>query len=238
MRKASSRSRRCVLRSVWGLVSVCMLCSCATPHDYREFLEHIPSSILVLPPLNESPEVQAPYAYLATVSRPLAEQGYYVFPVAVIDNLLRDNGLPTPGEMHQVPLQKFREIIGADAVLYVTIKQWGTKYMVVDSVTMVSLEARLVDVKSGVTLWSGSVEQQQSASSGAGDPVTMLISALLNQVLTSVTDPSREVSARANTALIGNPKNGLLLGDYHAGAEEDREARRLAWEEHQASTAP
>ncbi len=59
----------------------------------------------------------ATYGWLSTVTRPLAEAGNYVFPVAVVDELLRQNGMQTPGEMHTVPLDKVREIIGADASL-------------------------------------------------------------------------------------------------------------------------
>ncbi len=93
--------------------------------DYTLFREHQPRSILVIPPLNESVDESASYGYLSTVTQPLAEMGYYVFPVAVIDQFLKENGLPTPGEMHDIPLDKIDEIIGADAVLYITIKEYG-----------------------------------------------------------------------------------------------------------------
>jgi hypothetical protein len=36
----------------------------------------------------------------------LAEKGYYVLPVAVIDQFLKENGLPTPAEMNGIPLEK------------------------------------------------------------------------------------------------------------------------------------
>ena len=83
-------------RRAGALAAVAVLCGgCATtPYDYAPYRQHMPRSILVLPPLNESVEVNAPYSYLSTVTRPLAECGYYVFPVAVIDAFLKDNGLP------------------------------------------------------------------------------------------------------------------------------------------------
>ena len=77
-----------------------MLSSCVTPpYDYGPYLEHLPHSILVIPPLNTSPEVNAPYSYLSTVTLPHAERGYYIFPVAVVDAFLKENGMPTPGEI-------------------------------------------------------------------------------------------------------------------------------------------
>src|SRR5258706_3092071 len=98
-----------------------ILGGCATmqPYDYSNYRAHPPRSILVLPPLNESTAIEGTYSYLSTVTQPIAEMGYYVFPVAVLDHFLKENGMPTAGEMHQAPLHKIREIVGADAVLYI-----------------------------------------------------------------------------------------------------------------------
>ena len=130
-------------------VFVMLLTGCAatnTPYDYSALENSRPRSILVMPPVNNSVEVYAPYIFLSTISRPLAEKGYYVFPVAVIDRFLKENGLPTPVEMNSVPLDKIAEHIGADAVLYVSIKEWGQKYQLVSSSTIVDSTLRLVDV--------------------------------------------------------------------------------------------
>src|SRR5277367_2093834 len=96
-------------------------CATTPPFDYTNFRAHRPRSILVLPPLNNSTDVRGTYGYLSTVTRPLAELGYYVFPVAIVDQFLKENGLPSPGEMHQAPLDKLGKIFGADAVLYITL---------------------------------------------------------------------------------------------------------------------
>src|SRR5882672_6304721 len=98
-------------------------CVNVPPYNYANYRAHPPRSILVLPPLNESTAVQGTYSYLSTVTRPIAELGYYVFPVVVVDQFLKENGMPTAGEMHQIPLNKIDEIIGADAVLYITVLQ-------------------------------------------------------------------------------------------------------------------
>ena len=90
-------------------------------YDYSAYRANMPRSILVLPPVNETTEVMAPYIYLSTITRILAEKGYYVYPVAVIDVLMKENGVPTPAEMAQIPLKKIKEVINPDAVLYLTI---------------------------------------------------------------------------------------------------------------------
>src|SRR5277367_3202624 len=137
-----------------ALIGLLALTGCVTskPYDYTNFHAHPPRSIVVLPPLNQSTDIKGTYSYLSTVTRPLAEMGYYVFPVAEVDELMKENGLPTPYEMQQAPLDKIGQIIGADSVLYVTLRQYGTKYEVISSVTTVTADAKLVDVKSGLTL--------------------------------------------------------------------------------------
>jgi hypothetical protein len=209
--------------SVFAGLAACT--STKTAYDYSLYLDHMPSSILVLPPLDESPEVQGSYGWLSTVSQPLAERGYYVFPVAMVDGMMRENGLPTPGEMHDVSLSKLGEIFGADAVLYMTVKKWGTSYQVLDSTTTVGIEGRLVDVKSGETIWRGAREASASSNSGDGSIVGMLAGALVNQLVTSIEDPSRDLAMQANAELFADPSEGLLLGRYHPDHEKDRAAR-------------
>ena len=55
--------------------------------------------------------------------------------------------------MHQVPLNKVAEIIGADAVLFITVEQYGSKYQVLNTVTIVKARAKLVDARTGLLLW-------------------------------------------------------------------------------------
>jgi hypothetical protein len=200
-----------------ALLPALVLGACATPapYDYTAFHAHEPRSLLVLPPLDNSMEVDATYAYLSTVTEPLAERGYYIFPVAVVDRLLRDNGLTGPGEMHQAPLDRIRDVFGADAVLYITLKDWGTAYRVIDSSTEVTVEAHLVDVASGTELWTGEHTAAVSSSSGQGSILGMLVSAVVNQLATSVSDPSVDVARDCNQALFCNDRNGLLLGPHH-----------------------
>lgn len=125
--------------------------------------------------------------------------------------MMKENGLPTPYEMHQVSLNKIDEIIGADAVLYVTIEAWGQKYQVVRSVTTVKFRARLVDVKSGAILWKG--DQRVIQDSGVSvNPIVMLASAALTQILSSVSDATYPLSRVANNRMIVQDHNGFLRG--------------------------
>jgi hypothetical protein len=140
--------------------------------------------------------------------------GYYVYPVAEVDALMRENGLPTAGEMHQVPLNKLGEIIGADSVLYITLRQYGSKYQVLSSVTTVTADGKLVDIKTGKTLWEGTATAQQSSGDSGGGLIGILITAAVTQVVNSATDPAHDVSSMANFQLFTTKDYGLLHGPY------------------------
>jgi hypothetical protein len=189
-------------------------CATVTPYDYTAFRQSPPRSILVLPPLNESTAVEGTYSYLSTVSQPIAERGYYVFPVAVIDQLLQENGLPTAGEMHQVPLGKLREITGADAVLFATVHEYGSKYQILSANTTVRVSARLVDTRTGTLLWDGSGVGMQN-SGGNNGLLEALVGALVTQIISSKTDPGRQVSRLANVQLFTTKTRELPYGPYH-----------------------
>ena len=40
------------------------------------------------------------------------------------DEFMKQNGMPTPGEMHQIAPQKLHRVFGADAILYLVIEKW------------------------------------------------------------------------------------------------------------------
>ncbi len=187
-------------------------CGSAPKHDYSVYRAYMPRSILVLPPRNESTDVNAPYIFLSTITRPLVDRGYYVFPVAVIDDFMKDNGLPTAYEMHNVPLNKLYEVFAADAVLYVNIEEWGQKYLVLSSSTVVKFGAQLVDSKSGEVLWTG--QQYAVESSGGGGIIGMAISAAVEQIVDSLVERTYDLSRRANYSMIFNRRDGLLPGYY------------------------
>ena len=188
-------------------------CVTTPPFDYSSFRNHRPRSILVLPPLNQTTDVNAPYTYLSTITRPLTECGYYVFPVAVIDAYMKENGLPSPEEMHGVALDKIRNIIGADAVLYVTIEEWGQKYIVVQSITTIKAKARLIDTASGEVIWQGTQAVSQG-SGGGGDPIAMLITAAVTQIINTMVDYTHDLSRVANQTMIYDVRQGFLAGPY------------------------
>ena len=198
-------------------VGVLLLAGCATQpgYDYTAFRESRPKSILVLPPLNDSPDVNATYSMYAQSTLPLAESGYYVLPVTLVDEAFRQNGLTAPADIQQVPLKKLREIFGADAALYIKVTHYGTKYMIISSETRVSAEAKLVDLRSGATLWEGSAtaSSEEGNNNSSGGVVGLLVKAVITQIADTLSNRGHPIAGITASRLLsaGRP-NGILYG--------------------------
>ncbi len=198
------------------MAAALLLGGCATrqAYDYSAFKEARPTSILVLPPLNTSPDIKATYSMMSQTTAPLAESGYYVFPVTLVDETFKQNGMTVAEDIHSVDSGKLRDIFGADAALYINVKQYGTSYVVITSETRVTAEAKLVDLRSGKTLWSGSA----TASSAEGDNnngglLGMLVKAVIRQIVETVSNQGHLIAGRTSARLLsaGMP-NGILYG--------------------------
>ncbi len=186
--------------------------------DYSAFKASKPSSILVLPPLNETVDVNASSAVYASVVNPLSESGYYVFPPTLVKETFKQNGLIEPRRIHDISLSKLNEIFGADAVLYINIKKYGQSYSIVTSANIVSLEAYLVDSKTETEIWKGkavasSDENNSSTNMGLAG---LLVSAVVKQVAGQIFDTGFPTSQIANTRLLSaKVPNSLLYGPRH-----------------------
>ncbi|RBB31514.1 hypothetical protein DPV79_40860 [Burkholderia reimsis] len=205
--------------SVLSIVALLSACVQPTKHtEYTAFKRSQPRSILVLPPLNETNDVTATYGMLSQMTQPLAEAGYYVVPVAVMDETFKQNGLTNAAEIQSTSAAKLREIFGADAALYSKVTQYGSVYQIVDSTTVVAASAKLIDLKSGDVLWEGQgratgKELGNNVNVGAFGIVGVLVQAVVKQIVHSLSDEGHDVAAlTSNRLLSAGPPNGLLFG--------------------------
>lgn len=197
-------------------LALLFLSGCATvqPYDYTAFKESKPRSILVLPPVNDTHDVNAPIGVLSQVTYPLAESGYYVFPVAATFEIFKQNGLTSGTEAQATSIKKLHDIFGADSALYLQITNYGTQYQVFNSETRVTVNAKLVDLRNGKKLWEGSAtassSEKESNSSGF---ISKLINALIKQIADTSNDASHRIAATTSDRLLSAGKqNAILFG--------------------------
>jgi hypothetical protein len=203
-----------------GLVLVALvttLTGCVTvpKYDYTEFQAARPASILVLPPLNDAPDVKGGPAVWAGAVHPLSEAGYYVFPATLVDETFRQNGMTTAADIHQIAPPKLRDFFGADAALYLHIEKYGTSYALVASETRVTVTGKLIDLRTGKELWKGMATSSSAEGQGGnqGGLAGMLIGALVRQIIGVTTDAGYRYARITDERLLGAPRtNGLLYG--------------------------
>ena len=199
------------LSAVTGL----MLSACGTPSTKPEqsaFRNSKPASILVLPPVNQSPDIRGSLTFYATVTRPLSEAGYYVFPVALVYATFKENGLPMVDDIHETPLAKLQSIFGADAVLYITEEKYGSSYVVNNSQTMVSAKARLVDARTGALLWQGQASASDAEGRDNNGLAGLSINSVVQQLASNTGNPGHQVAKMASARLLSPRGGGMLYG--------------------------
>lgn len=204
------------MKLLTSLLLLCVLSGCATqtPYNYSAFKAAAPRSILILPPNNLSPDVNAPSAVLAQMTKPIAEAGYYVIPVALMDASFKENGVHNGAEAQGVNPKKLQEIFAADAALYTDITEYGSSYRLISAETAVTLRAKLVDLRTGIILWEGTARassSEQNNNSGGG-LAGLLIQAAVQQVVNQLADNGYTYAGVASLRLLSPGHNGLLYG--------------------------
>ena len=182
--------------------------------------EELPTSILILPPINESTAADAKEYYATTIQEPLSFLGYYVFPYEITTKILKMEGIYDAELMKDLPLLKFREYFGTDAVLFTTIKKWNLAYMVLAANLTVSIDCELKSTKSNATLWqyNGTVVVDLSGGDTGGSIVGLIAKVIITAVSSAMVDYVPHARTANYMAL-----STLPYGKYHPLYGKDRE---------------
>ncbi len=198
------------LRCFISLFIINFLGACTTVAvDPPAVLSENTTSILVVPAINQSTSADAPDYYAATVLEPLANRGYYILPIEITTELLKQEGIQDGDQLTNVNPKKFHTLFGADAVLFVTIHEWNTSYYVIGGGVSVALEFKLVSTSSGQILWQRKDRVVQDTS---GDSQHGLIGAIINTAIKTAMQDYIPVAQKANTLIVSK----LPPGKYHA----------------------
>jgi hypothetical protein len=186
-----------------------------TKVDQSALLAAAPRSILVVPTINQSLDVDAPNYVLAALPIPIAEKGYYVFPVNTTKFVLEQEGYYEGERIHQQPPETLAKLFGSDAVLYVAIKQWDAKFALLTTVVTVEFDYKLVS-KDGVELWKENkrMQYQPQNNNNAGSPMAMLLSAVVSAAMARAVPNYMPLTQQANQQVFVLGPNALPDGPY------------------------
>ena len=97
--------------------------------QYAKMYEEQPVTLLVMPPINNSTNVEAKDLLYTSISRPLVEAGYYVISPLLAMDVLKAESAYDAENFFEAPLNAFFNYFGADAVVFSVIDSWAKKGM-------------------------------------------------------------------------------------------------------------
>ncbi len=121
------------------LVLAVVVCSCGTTNritrdsQYAMMYEDMPVTILVMPPINNTSNVEAKDLLYTSISRPLAEAGYYVISPLLAMDILKAESAYDSEMFIDSPLTMFKNYFGADAVVFSQIDTWAKRGFGIDT---------------------------------------------------------------------------------------------------------
>ncbi|HQR28977.1 MAG TPA: DUF799 family lipoprotein [Anaeromyxobacteraceae bacterium] len=205
-------------------IAVASLLGCATngpATSYEKWVTADPRSILVVPPASKSVAIDAPAYFLSTVPIPVAERGYYVFPVHMVKRVLEDDGLSDAFLVHQADPMRLCSLFGADAVLYVTIERWDAQYVVLSSTVTVELTYVMKGGRTGDVLWKAQERMTYSSGSGGSGGLAGLIAAAIDAAVTKAAPNYMPLARQANAEALAFPGKGFPAGPYAPAYRKD-----------------
>ena len=93
--------------------------------QYAKLYEQKPTTILVMPPINKTTNVEAKELLYTSISKPLIESGYYVISPYLAMEVLKSESAYDSELFIDAPLTQFLKYFGADAVIFSVIDTWA-----------------------------------------------------------------------------------------------------------------
>jgi len=217
--------RRFVKLALLSLLSLLYFSGCAghqavtKAQEFPGMYEEKPRSLLIMPPMNESTAADAKDYYATTIEVPLAFHGFYVFPYEITSDVLKQQGIYDAELLYNMPLNKFYDYFGADAVLFTRIRKWDVAYLVLASTLTVSIDAEIKSTRTSRVLWkyNGTVVVDLSGGDSGGSLAGLIAKAVATAISTAAADYTT-YAKQANGRFIGS----MPYGYYHPGYLKDQ----------------
>lgn len=199
------------------ILLVATISSCGTmsqvtrESQYAAMYNDMPVTILVMPPINNTSNVEAKDLLYTSISRPLAEAGYYVISPLLAMDILKAESAYDAELFIDKPLTMFKDYFGADAVVFSQIDDWTKRGFGIET----KIRYIIKSASSGEILFDRSCDlyldlQQHSGNSSA---LAQLVDLAVSAIATAATD--HIVAARkANYFIFRDIPRGKYNPDY------------------------
>ena len=126
-------------RFIYFSILCLLMTSCGTMNfvtresQYAKMYEEKPVTLLVMPPINNSANVEAKEYLYTSISKPLAEAGYYVISPLLAMDVLKAESAYDAENFFEASLAPFHNFFGADAVVFSIIDTWTKSGMGIET---------------------------------------------------------------------------------------------------------
>ena len=212
-----------------ALVLICcfMAMGCAPlltrGEQYAKLYEQKPTTILVMPPINNTTNVEAKELLYTSISKPLIESGYYVISPYLAMEVLKQESAYDSELFIDAPLTQFHKYFGADAVVFSIIDTWAKQgFGIRTNITYIVKSALTNDV-----LFEKSCDLylNLSSNSGSGSAFGAIVDLIASAVNTAATDHIA-AARKANYYIFTD----IPRGKYHPNFMQDQSESATAKE--------
>jgi hypothetical protein len=92
--------------------------------QYPKMYQEMPTSILIMPPINKTVNVEAKEYFYTSLSYPLCEKGYYVVSPFLAMDVFQNESAYDSENFINGNLAPFKNVFGVDAALFTIINSW------------------------------------------------------------------------------------------------------------------
>ncbi len=188
-----------------------LLASCSTSksltkgEQYAKMYAEQPTSILIMPPINNTNNVSAKEYMYSTLYQPLCDLGFYVFSPYMTLDILQQESAYNSENFLEADLSKFNEYIGADVVLFTIINDWKKQMTSIHT----NIEYRLVSTKTNEVLYShiGDITIDTSTNTGG-------LFGLIADVIATAVTPVITAARNCNVHVLNDIPRGKYSNSY------------------------
>jgi hypothetical protein len=178
-----------------AFMTSCTSTSVPKSEAYSGFYGEKPVSVLIMPPINNSTNVDAKDYFYSTLTVPVCNSGYYVFPAFLTMETLQRESAYNSEQFLNGDVTKFGKLFGADLLMFTVIKKWEKDAVISSKITItvqyIFKSAKTNEViynREGRIICDTSVQTGLASSGGALGLIGLLVDKTLSVINTAVTD--------------------------------------------------
>ena len=161
-------------------------------------MERNPARVAIIPAGNNTDNPGAQIILDKAWETALRKAGFQIVNADSVVTFASAQAIPV-GELQKTSTVKLGEELKVDYLLQNEIMAWGTKYRVLAEASVVACRSRLVEARTGATVWAHDWIFKRQGNNSGGGLAGMLLSATLNAIVATMTDETARIAVQGVT---------------------------------------